>query len=78
MGKPKLFVINLAGNNPVYFSGSNVEGNVSLELSEPKKTLGKSIVFSGKAYTFTGLSNVPLEPEITDVQKLFTILILKL
>ena len=50
MGKPKLFVINLAGNNPVYFSGSNVEGNVSLELSKPKKTQGISIVFSGKAY----------------------------
>ena len=50
MNKPKLFVINLAGNNPVYFSGSNVEGNVSLELSVPKKLQGISIVFSGKAY----------------------------
>ena len=50
MGKPKLFVINLSGNNLVYFSGSNVEGSVSLELSEPKKTQGISIVFSGKAY----------------------------
>ena len=50
MGKPKLFVINLSGNNPVYFAGSNVEGSVSVELSEPKKTQGISIVFSGKAY----------------------------
>ena len=50
MGKPKLFVISLSGNNLVYFSGSNVEGSVSLELSEPKKTQGISIVFSGKAY----------------------------
>ena len=50
MGKLKLFVINLSGNNPVYFAGSNVEGSVLLELSEPKKTQGISIVFSGKAY----------------------------
>ena len=50
MGKPKLFVINLSGNNPVYFAGSNVDGSVLLELSEPKKTQGISIVFSGKAY----------------------------
>ena len=50
MGKPKLFVISLAGNSSVYFAGSNVEGSVSLELSEPKKTQGISIVFSGKAY----------------------------
>ena len=50
MGKPKLFVITLAGDNSVYFAGSNVEGSVSLELSEPKKTQGISVVFSGKAY----------------------------
>ena len=50
MGKPKLFVINLSDNNSVYFAGSNVEGSVSVELSEPKKTQGISIVFSGKAY----------------------------
>ena len=50
MGKPKLFVINLTGDNSVYFAGSNVEGSVLLELSESKKTQGISIVFSGKAY----------------------------
>ena len=50
MGKLKLFVINLTANNSVYFAGSNVEGSVSLELSEPKKTQGISIVLSGKAY----------------------------
>ena len=50
MGKLKLFVINLTANNSVYFAGSNVEGSVSLELSEPKKTQGISIVFSGKAH----------------------------
>ena len=50
MGKPRLFVITLSGGNPVYFAGSNVEGSVSLELSEPKKMQGITIVFSGKAY----------------------------
>ena len=50
MGKPKVFVINLSGDNSVYFAGSNVEGTVSLELSEPKKSEGISIVLSGKAY----------------------------
>ena len=50
MGKPKLFVISLAGDNSVYFAGSNVEGNVSLELSEAKKAQGISIVLSGKSY----------------------------
>ena len=45
-GKPKIFVITLAGNNPVYFAGSNIEGNVTLELSEPKKMQGISIVLS--------------------------------
>ena len=49
MGKPRLFVINLSGGNPVYFAGSNVEGTVSLELSEPKKTQGITIMLSGKA-----------------------------
>ena len=50
MGRPKLFAINLSGNNVVYFAGSNVEGSVSLELSEPKKTQGISIKLSGTAY----------------------------
>ena len=50
MGRPKLFAINLSGNNSVYFAGSNVEGSVVLEISEPKKAQGISIVFSGKAY----------------------------
>ena len=50
MGKPKLFVINLSGDNSVYFSGSSVEGSVLLELSEPKKAQGISIMLSGKAY----------------------------
>ena len=50
MGKPRLFVINLFGDNSVYFSGSTVEGSVSLELSEPKKAQGISIMLSGKAY----------------------------
>ena len=47
---PKLFVINLSGNNSVYFAGSNVEGSVLLELSKPKNMKGISIAFSGKAY----------------------------
>ncbi|XP_065904700.1 arrestin domain-containing protein 3-like [Dysidea avara] len=51
MGKLKAFVINLNGNNPVYFAGSSVEGNVLLELTEPKQTQGISIVLSGQAYT---------------------------
>ena len=50
MGRPKTFLINLVGNNPVYFPGSNIEGNVSLELSEPKKMQGISIILSGQAY----------------------------
>ncbi|XP_065905136.1 arrestin domain-containing protein 3-like [Dysidea avara] len=50
MGKPKIFVITLAGNNPVYFAGSNIDGNITLELSEPKKMQGISIVLSGLAY----------------------------
>ena len=50
MGKPKLFVINLSGNNLVYFAGSSVNGSVLLELSEPIKTKEVSIVLSGKAY----------------------------
>lgn len=50
MGKPTLFVINLSDNNLVYLAGSSVEGTVLLEISEPKKTQGISIVFSGKAY----------------------------
>ena len=45
-GKTKI-IINLSGGNQVYFAGSNVEGS---ELSEPEKTQGITIVFSGKAY----------------------------
>ena len=53
MGKPKLFVINLFGDiNSVYFSGSKVEGNVVLELSEPTRAQSISIVLSGKAHVF--------------------------
>ena len=48
MGKLKLFDINLSGSDLVYFSGSNVNGSVLLELSEPKKTKGISIVLSGR------------------------------
>ena len=78
MGRPKLFAINLSGNNSVYFAGSNVEGSVVLEISEPKKAQGiiVSIVFSGKAYvhwTESRSSGV----DKTNVQKLFTILVLK-
>ena len=51
MGKPKKFAINLTGNNQVYFAGSNLEGNVLLELTEPMETPGISIVLSGQAYT---------------------------
>ena len=50
MGKLKVFAISLSGNNSVYYAGSNVEGSVLLELTEPKKIQGISIVFSGKAY----------------------------
>ena len=48
MGKPRIFSINLFGNNPVYFAGSNIEGNISLELSEAKKAQGISVVLSGE------------------------------
>ena len=47
MGRPKTFTILLKNN--VYFAGSNVEGSVLLELSEPKVLQGISIVLSGKA-----------------------------
>ena len=57
MGKINLFVIKLSGNKQVYFSGSSVEGSVSLELSEPKKTQGISIVFSGKAHVLATVQN---------------------
>ena len=50
MGKPKIFIITLDGNKPVYFAGSKIEGNVTLELSEPKIMQGISIVLSGMAY----------------------------
>ena len=50
MGKPKIFSINLFGNNPVYFAGLNIEGNILLELSEAKKAQGISVVLSGEVY----------------------------
>jgi len=49
MGRIKLFLITLAGNNSVYYSGSNIEGNVVLELSEPKKMEGISVTLTGQA-----------------------------
>ena len=51
MGKPKIFAIQLHGNNSVYLAGSTIRGNVLLELSEPKVTRSISIMFSGKACT---------------------------
>ena len=50
MGKLKIFSINLFGNNPVYFAGSNIDGNVLIELSEAKKVQGIFIALSGQAY----------------------------
>ncbi|XP_065904754.1 arrestin domain-containing protein 3-like [Dysidea avara] len=50
MGRPKIFAITLDGNNPVYFAGSTIEGNVILELSQPKVMQGISIVLSGLTY----------------------------
>ena len=47
MGKPKIFSIS---NNPVYFAGSNIDGNILLEFSEVKKAQGISIALSGQAY----------------------------
>ena len=50
MGKPTLFTIILSSDNAVYFTGSNIEGKVVLELPEPKKVQGISIVLTAKAY----------------------------
>ena len=50
MGKLKKIAITLTGDNPVYFAGSNIEGNVIVILSEPKKITGISIVLFGQAY----------------------------
>ena len=44
------FAINLYGDNSVYFSGSDVEGSVLLELSQhPRKAQSVSITLSGAA-----------------------------
>ena len=51
MGKPRIFAIQLPGNNLVYLAGSTIRGSVLLELSEPKVTRGISIMFSGKVRT---------------------------
>ena len=52
MAKPKLFIITLSEENLVYFSGSNVEGSVVLELSEPKSAQSISIALSGQGYIY--------------------------
>ena len=49
-GKPTLFTIELSKDNAVYFSGSSIEGNVVLDLSQPKKIQGINIVLTAKAY----------------------------
>ena len=50
MKKPKAFLISLSGNTSVYYAKSIVEGSVLLELTEPEKTEGILLVFSGKAH----------------------------
>ena len=50
MGKIAAFTISLFGDNPAYVAGSNIEGKVILELSEPKKVQGICITLSGIAY----------------------------
>jgi len=47
---PRVFTINLLGDNETYFPGSVIEGNVVLELSKPKKMKRLQIVLSGDAY----------------------------
>lgn len=49
-GTIEQFVINLYGDNSVYFSGSDVEGSVLLELSQhPRKAQSVSITLPGAA-----------------------------
>ena len=52
----KLFIITLSEENLVYFSGSSVEGNVVLELSEPKSAQRISIFLSGEGHVCWGKS----------------------
>ena len=66
MGKIKLFNINLSGDNQVYVAGAKVEGSVLLELLEPKKTQGISIVFAGTAYVHSVNDTRPYEPSSRD------------
>ena len=47
---PRVFTINLFGDNETYFPGSVIEGNVVLELSKPKSMKRLEIVLSGNAY----------------------------
>ena len=47
---PRVFTINLLGNNETYFPGSVIEGNVVLELSKPKLMKRLKIVLTGNAY----------------------------
>jgi len=60
---PRVFTINLLGDNETYFAGSVIEGNVILELSKPKTMKRLEIVLSGNAYvhwtekTTTGSGN---------------------
>ena len=82
MGKLKLFVINLSGNNLVYFAGSDVKGTVSLELSEPKTIQGISIALSGKAYVHwteqTNNGRHPVNLRCYDTQIIFNDLLIPL
>ena len=54
MGRPKIvtFIINLHGDSdhPVYTAGSVIEGDVLLELLEPKKVQGIKIALSGRVH----------------------------
>ena len=54
MGRPKIttFFINLHGgiDHPVYTAGSVIEGDVLLELLEPKKVQGIKIGLSGQIH----------------------------
>ena len=70
IGKPNHFVINLPDN----FAGSNIEENVVLELSEPKRAQGILIVLSGKAYVYwldTQTTQRGDNPTRTDTQHFF-------
>ena len=81
MPKPiKLFVITLSEENLVYFSGSSVEGNVVLELSEPKNAQRISIFLSGlglvywsKSYTTGSGDNLQTHTIVySDTQSFFS------